>query len=109
MAHLKEDDIQELFRLFEAELHLLWHLDRMEKMKLRRRIRNTLLPIVISQNLDPDLAVGAIKDKLGDVIRMFRDRRKFLETVWDFLVDHLDIECVSVYERRKRRLRAVGG
>ena len=109
MAHLNQDDIQELFELFEAELRLLWHVDRLEKMRLRRRIRNALMPIVTAQSLDPDIAMGAIKDKLGDVIRLFRDRRRFMEKLWDFLADKLIVESMSIYEKRKRRLRAVGG
>ncbi len=83
-------------------------MDRLEKMKLRRRIRNTLAPIVTAQTLDPDIVLGVIKDKLGDVIRLFRDRRRFLETLWDFLDERLAHNTPSYYEKRKQRLKAIG-
>ncbi len=108
MAHLSERELNELFELFEAELRILWNMDRLEKMKLRRRIRNVLWPIVNTQTVDPDLVMGAIKEKLGDVIRLFRDRNGFLEKLYDFLSDALLGDVLSKYERQKRKLRALG-
>ncbi len=108
MAHLGKQDIEELFEMFEAELRLLWEMDRLEKMRLRRRIINVLWPIVNASSLDVDIVVGTIKDRLGDVIRLFRDRRRFMENLYDFLSERLDRDILTPNERRRKQLRALG-
>jgi hypothetical protein len=77
VARVSYKDKQEILALFETELGLLGRLTKLEKMKMRRRISNIVQPALSTSFVTPELFMGAIEDKLSDVLSQFRDQWEF--------------------------------
>jgi len=77
MARYRHKDVESILKLFELELSTLNNLSRVEKMKIRRRVANAILPALNASNSKPDMFLNVVEDKLRDVFRMFLD-------VWGF-------------------------
>ena len=79
MARYQHKDIESILKLFERELSTLNRLSRLEKMKIRRRVANAILPALAASNSEPDLFVKMVENKLRDVFNLFFDGWGFRE------------------------------
>jgi hypothetical protein len=77
MRRLKGHDIQQLVQLFENELSMLPKVNRTDKMKLRKKILNTIMPLVNEPNVTPHAIVQRIENRLEDVLALFLDTSFF--------------------------------
>jgi hypothetical protein len=78
MAYIdKEKAIQEILELFENQLNLLTRKDKLEKMELRRKIRDVIQPTIRMNIVQPKIYMEIIEDKLDDVIGLFCDGVEF--------------------------------
>jgi hypothetical protein len=78
MAYIdKEKVIQEILELFENQLSLLTRVDKLEKMKLRQRIRDVIQPTIRMGIRQPKILMEIFEDKLNDVFNLFYDGIEF--------------------------------
>ena len=78
MAYIpKEKTIQEILELFENQLSLLIRMDKLEKMKIRKRIRDVVLLTLGSDIRHPKIFMNIMEDKLQDVFDLFHDGLEF--------------------------------
>ena len=73
----KEKTIQEILELFENQLSLLIRMDKLEKMKIRKRIRDVVLLTLGMDIRHPKIFMNIMEDKLNDVFSLFHDRIGF--------------------------------
>ena len=73
MARLKYKDIQDILKIFEIEIGRLTRVGKVEKMKLRKKIANVVVPALSMKNLKTKTFMMIIEDKLGDVLDVFLD------------------------------------
>ena len=73
----KEKIILEILELFEHQLNLLTRKDKLEKMELRRKIRDVIQPTIRMNIGKPKIYMEIIEDKLDDVIGLFYDSNEF--------------------------------
>ena len=77
MTSLNKRDIQEIFKLFEDELSLLMRIDRLEKMEIRKRIKDVIIPMSELDIKKPNIFMDILEDKLHDVFDLFVDGYEF--------------------------------
>ncbi len=78
MAYIdKEKAIQEILELFENQLNLLSQKDRLEKMEIRRKIRDVIQATIRMDIRHPEIYMEIIEDKLDDVFNLFFDGTEF--------------------------------
>jgi hypothetical protein len=77
MVFLKEQDIQEIMKMFEHELSLLIRMDRVQKMEIRKRITDVILPLSAMGIQQPKIFMDIVEDKLHDLIKIFLDGYEF--------------------------------
>jgi len=75
----KEKGIQEILELFENQLSLLIRMDKFEKMEIRKRIRDVILPTMEMNIRHPQIFMNIMEDKLQDVFDLFYDGLGFKE------------------------------
>ena len=85
MTNLKQNELQEIVNLFESELSMLKKVSRIEKMKIRKRVAAAILPALAISNLNMDIFMSIMEDRLSDVFDLFLDgwgfRQKLYQTV----------------------------
>ena len=82
MASLNKKDIGEILKLFENELNLLIRIDKLEKMEIRKKIKDVVIPMSEMDIKKPNIFMDIIEEKLHDVFDLFIDSyelRKKLE------------------------------
>ena len=79
MAHYRHKDVESILKLFELELSTLHNLSRIEKMKIRKRVANTILPALAASKSEPDMFLNMVENKLRDVFDLFFDGWGFRE------------------------------
>ena len=77
MSGLKNQDIHKIIQLFENELCMLPKVTRTDKMKLRKKILNTLMPLLNEPGVSPHSIALRIDSKLEDVLSLFLDTNLF--------------------------------
>jgi hypothetical protein len=77
MARLKHKDKLEILGLFEQELSMLVRMTKVEKMKLRKRIFNVVVPALAAPSLSPEVFMGTVENKLHGVVTQFLDASEF--------------------------------
>ena len=77
MARLKHKDKLDILGLFEQELSMLGRMDKVEKMKLRKRIFNIVVPALAAPSLSPEVFMGTVENKLYGVVNQFLDPSEF--------------------------------
>ena len=75
----QHQDVESILKLFELELSTLNRLSRIEKMKIRKRVANAILPALAASNSEPDLFLNMVENKLRDVFDLFFDGWGFRE------------------------------
>jgi hypothetical protein len=73
MKRYRQSEIEDILKLFEKELATLNRLTRIEKMKIRKRVANSIIPALSASNSEPDAFLKIIETKLRDVFNMFID------------------------------------
>ena len=73
----KEKAIQEILELFEHQLNLLTRKDKLEKMDIRRRIRDVIQPTIRMDIRHSEIYMEIFEDKLNDVFNLFFDEIEF--------------------------------
>jgi len=79
MARYQHKDVESILKLFELELSTLNRLSRVEKMKIRKRVANAVLPALAASNSEPDQFLNMVESKLRDVFDLFFDGWGFRE------------------------------
>ena len=69
----KEKTIQEILELFENQLSLLIRMDKIEKMEIRKRVRDVVLLTMGMDVRHPKIFMNVMEDKLYDVFSLFHD------------------------------------
>lgn len=73
MKRYQHSEIEAILKLFEKELATLNRLTRIEKMKIRKRVTNSIISALSESNSKPDAFLNIIELKLRDVFNMFID------------------------------------
>ncbi len=100
MARYQHKDVESILKLFELELSTLNRLSRVDKMKIRRRVANAILPALTASNSQPDLFLTMVENKLRDVFDLFFDGWSFREK--------LHQRVGTIIEEKKKKLTAAG-
>jgi len=79
MKKLSGTDTQRIIQLFENELNMIHGVSVIEKMQYRRKIMNVLMPSLAVNDVKVEAVVGAVEQRLGDVLRIFQDGDAFKE------------------------------
>ena len=69
----KQKAIQEILELFENQLSLLIRMDKLEKMEIRKRIRDIVLSTMGMDIRHPKILMNIMEEKLQDVLNLFQD------------------------------------
>jgi hypothetical protein len=77
MASLKKRDIQDIIKLFEDELNLLIRLDKLEKMGIRKKVKDVIIPMLEMDIRKPNIFMEIVEEKLHDVFDLFIDGYEF--------------------------------
>ena len=97
MARYQHKDVESILKLFELELSTLNRLSRTEKMKIRKRVANAILPALAASNSKPDMFLNMIENKLRDVFDLFFDGWGFREKL------HQQVD--KIIKTRKQKLK----
>lgn len=89
MKRYQHKEIEAILKLFEKELAKLNHLSRIEKMKIRKRVANSILPALSTSNSEAEVFLNMIEKKLRDVFDLFFDGWGFRENLRN-LVDKIN-------------------
>jgi hypothetical protein len=81
MKRYQHNEIEAILKLFERELATLNRLTKIEKMKIRKRVANSILPALSASSSEPDAFLNIIETKLRDVFDMFFDGWGFRENL----------------------------
>ena len=100
MARYQHKDVESILKLFELELSTLNRLSRIEKMKIRKRVANAILPALAASNSKPDMFLNMVENKLRDVFDLFFDGWGFREKL------HQQIEKIK--KARNQKLKPAG-
>ena len=100
MARYQHKDVESILKLFELELSTLHNLSRIEKMKIRKRVANAILPALASSNSQPDMFLNMVENKLRDVFDLFFDG-------WGFR-ERLRQRVDNIIKARKKKLKPAG-
>ena len=63
--------------MFENELNLLIRIDRLEKMEMRKKIKDVIIPISEMDIYKPNIFMDIVEEKLHDVFDLFIDGYEF--------------------------------
>ena len=96
MARYQHKDVESILKLFERELSTLNRLNKIEKMKIRKRVANAILPALAASNSQPDIFLNMVENKLRDVFDLFFDGWGFREKL------HQRVD--SIIKEKKKRL-----
>ncbi|MDX2499021.1 MAG: hypothetical protein QNL14_00750 [Deltaproteobacteria bacterium] len=100
MARYQHKDVESILKLFELELSTLHNLSRIEKMKIRKRVANAILPALASSNSQPDMFLNMVENKLRDVFDLFFDG-------WGFR-ERLRQRVDKIIKAKKKKLNPAG-
>jgi hypothetical protein len=100
MALYQHKDVESILKLFERELSTLNRLSRVEKMKIRRRVANAIIPALAASRSKPDIFLNMVENKLKDVFNLFFDGWGFREKL------HQRVD--NIFKEKKKKLKAVG-
>ena len=100
MARYQHKDVESILKLFELELSTLNRLSRIEKMKIRKRVANAILPALAASKSEPDMFLNMVENKLRDVFDLFFDG-------WGFR-EKLHQQADKIIKTRKEKLKPAG-
>jgi hypothetical protein len=103
MIRYQHKEIEAILKLFEKELSSLNRLSKIEKMKIRKRVANSILPALTLSNSEPDAFLNIVENKLKDVFDLFLDAWGFRERLHT-LLDRINKKKQAL----KKQQQAVG-
>lgn len=89
MKKLSGTDTQRIIQVFENELNMIHGVSVIEKMQYRRKIMNVLMPALAVNDVKVEAVIGAVEQRLGDVLKIFQDGDGFKEKLRKELHDKL--------------------
>ena len=89
MKRLKGQEIQKVIQLFENELGMLPKVNRTDKMRLRKKILNTLMPLLNAPGVTPEIVAQRVENRLEDVLALFIDPNLFMSKLNSLLHEKL--------------------
>ncbi len=89
MSSLRGTDIQQILQLFENELGMLPKVNRTDKMRLRKKILNTLAPVLNSPGATSRAILQRVDSRLEDVLELFLDAELFRAKLISLLAEKL--------------------
>ena len=101
MKRYRQNELQSILKLFEKELATLTHLSKIEKMKIRRRVTNSIVAALSESNSKPDAFINIAEMKLRDVFNMFIDGWGFREKLRQ-QVKKIQKEKIALQKRQDR-------
>lgn len=85
MPHMRQKHIGEIVKLFELELHCLARVSKSEKMKMRKKIVNVVVPALSAKDLSAKVFMGQIEENIANIMDTFVDpwgfRKKLVRRV----------------------------
>ena len=99
MVSLDKGDVREILRTLEDELNLTPKVDKIEKMKMRSRIRKQANWLLGSINPTADRLYNGLEDTLPEVFSLYP--HGFCHQLRDLL----DVKLLALRKRQKERLR----
>ena len=101
MIRYQHKEIEAILKLFERELSTLNRLSKVEKMKIRKRVANSILPALLASKSEPDAFLNIVENKLRDVFNMFFDGWGFREKL------HQQVDIINKHRKtlKKRKLQ----
>lgn len=89
MIRYQHNEIEAILKLFEKELSAVNRLSKIEKMKIRKRVANSILPALTMSNSEPEVFLNIVENKLKDVFDLFFDAWGFRERLHT-LIDRIN-------------------
>ena len=71
MARLSEEDVREIIEVLEEQLYSVPQLNRIEKMKMKTKIRHQAAWLTSVLNPTPKRVYDKMKSKMSDVFMLF--------------------------------------
>ncbi len=91
MATLNRQDILEILKMFEDQFGLLFRIDRLEKMEIRKKTKDAVMPLAGMDIKHASIFMDILEEKLHDVFPLFVDgyefRKKIERKVTEILKD----------------------
>ena len=103
MARYQHKDVESILKLFELELSTLNRLSRIEKMKIRKRVANAIIPALAASNSEPDMFLNVVENKLRDVFDLFFDGWGFREKL------HQRVGIINARYKKKLKAQQASG
>jgi hypothetical protein len=103
MIRYQHKEIEAILKLFEKELSSLNRLSKIEKMKIRKRVANSILPALTLSNSEPDVFLNIVENKLKDVFDLFFDAWGFRERL------HTLLDRINKKKRALKKQQQVAG
>ena len=103
MMRYQHQEIEAILKLFERELATLNRLSKVEKMKIRKRVANSILPALALSNSEPDAFLNIVENKLKDVFDLFFDAWGFREKL------HNLVEKINKNKKELKKKQAIAG
>jgi len=103
MMRYQHQEIEAILKLFERELAMLNRLSKVEKMKIRKRVANSILPALTLSNSEPDAFLNIVENKLKDVFELFFDAWGFRKKL------HNLIDKINKHKKELKKKQAAAG
>ncbi len=87
MARLSEEDVREIIEVLEEQLYCVPQLNKIEKMKMKTKIRHQAAWLITVLNPTPKRVFDKMKSKMSDVFMVFP--YGFNDTFKEFLDEKL--------------------
>ena len=100
MIRYQHREIEAILKLFEKELSTLNRLSKIDKMKIRKRVANSILPALKMSNSEPDVFLNMVENKLKDVLDLFLDAWGFRERL-HALLDNINKSKTELKKQQK--------
>lgn len=99
MVSLDKGDVREILKMLEDELNLTPKVDKIEKMKMRSRIRKQANWLFGTINPTANRLYNGLEDRLPEVFTLYP--YGFCHQLRDFL----DVKLLTLRKREKEKLR----
>jgi hypothetical protein len=103
MMRYQHQEIEAILKLFERELVTLNRLSKVEKMKIRKKVANSILPALTLSNSEPDAFLNIVENKLKDVFELFFDAWGFRENL------HNLVDKINKHKKELKKKQAPAG